>query len=139
MDGACTGHEHARVRYVFLGARLIWILGVVIQQLRRSKNRRRPGRHGCLRPARDVGLEDRLMICAEGFFECLAMARQQIDAELLSIGEDVTASVTITFGELGDQLFDAGLCHREDQLFIALLDRDLLAEPLLEYSFEVGC
>ena len=128
----------AKVRYDFLGARLIRILGVVIQQLRRSKNRRRPGRHGCLRPARDVGLEDRLMICAEGFFECLAMARQQIDAELLSIGEDVTASVTITFGELGHQLFDAGCSHREGQLFIALLERDLLAERLLEQSFEVG-
>ena len=68
----------------------------------------------------------------------LGAARHQIDAKLLSAGEEVTASVTITFGELGDQLFDAGFCHRERLLSIALLERDLLAERLLEQSFEVG-
>ncbi len=63
------------------------------------------------------------------------MPRQQINAKHLGVGEHVTASVTITLGELDTQLLDAGLRHRE---FIALFERDLLAERLLEQPFKVG-
>src|SRR5262249_20583611 len=43
-----------------------------------------------------------------------------------------------TLGELGDQLLDAGLCHREGALLLALLERDLLAEGLLKQPSEGG-
>ena len=78
------------------------------------------------------------MIWGERFLDCMVMASQPIDAKLLSVVEDVAPSVTITLRVLGDQLLDAGLGHGKGPLLIALLDRDLLAERILKYAFEVG-
>ena len=78
------------------------------------------------------------MVRSECFLDCLTMTREQIDAEHPSVGEDVAASVPITLSEEGDQLLDAGLGHGEIALFLALLERDLLAEGLLKQMPQIG-
>src|SRR5204863_7063511 len=113
-DWSCHIHEQ-----------LSLFCGVVIQQLRWSKNGRRPGRRCHLRLACEVVVEDGLTVWAKRFLELLAMTPYQIDAKLRRTGQEIAPSARVPFGELRDQLLDAGFCHGEGPLFIALLERDL--------------
>src|SRR5262245_62926051 len=45
--------------------------------------------------------------------------------------------MTITFGKLGDQLFDACGRHRNQPLFIALFELYFLVERLLKRGFQI--
>src|SRR5262249_35983892 len=124
-----TNARYLGINRVLFHVQLSFSRGVIIQQLRGSKNRRGPGRRRRrLPPACDVAVEDRLMVRSERFLDFVAMARYQIDAKPLGVVEEVAPSVTITLRELGDQLPEASLYRGEGALLIALLERDLGAK-----------
>jgi hypothetical protein len=64
-------------------------------------------------------------------------AGRQIDAEPVREIEDVTPSPAVAFGELSDELLDAGRRHGDDPLLLTLPQRDLLAERAFEHRLEI--
>jgi hypothetical protein len=69
--------------------------------------------------------------------DCLALARRDVDAEFLRQIHDVTPGMAVTFGELSDQVLDAGRGHSDDPFLFTLPQRDLFAERAFEHRFEV--
>src|SRR5262245_29796811 len=110
------------------------ILGVVVQQLRRSKYRR---------TLRDLVLlffapvvQHRLILCGERFFAAI-LARHQLYPELVSQPEDVASRVAVTLGVLGHQLLNASRSHRHDALLLALPQSNFLVQRVLRQCLEV--
>src|SRR5262245_57799655 len=110
------------------------ILGVVVQQVRRSKYRR---------TLRDLVLlffapvvQHRLILCGERFFAAI-LARHQLHPELVSQPEDVASGVTVTLGVLGHQLLNASRSHRHDALLLALPQRNFLVQCAAKQRLEV--
>jgi hypothetical protein len=72
-------------------------------------------------------------------FKCGTLARHQVDSKSFSQSEEVAARMAVTFGNLIDQLLDAGGGLRDDLLLFSLPQRHLCAERTFEQSLEVGC
>src|SRR5262245_17562165 len=110
------------------------ILGVVVQQVRRSKYRR---------TLRDLvvllcapGVQHRLILCGERFFAAI-LARHQLHPELVSQPEDVASRVAVTLGVLGHQLLNASRSHRHDALLLALPQSNFLVQRAPKQCLEV--
>ena len=96
----------------------VLIFGVIVQQLRRSKHGR--GYRHRVVLASDIGEEDGLMVRGERLFDGFVLARQQIDAKLVSESDEVAPGMT-----LRERL------ERE-------LRKDQTVESLVEELMEIG-
>ena len=72
-------------------------------------------------------------------FKRVTLAGHQVDPKSCSQSEEVAPRVAVTFGELIDQLLDAGGGLGDDLLLFSLPQRHLCAERAFEQSLEVGC
>ena len=72
-------------------------------------------------------------------FECVALAGHQVDPKSLGQSEEIAPRVAVAFGELIDQLLDAGGGLGDDLLLFSLPQRYFCAERAFEQSLEVGC
>jgi len=72
-------------------------------------------------------------------FKCATLASHHVDPKSCSQGEEVAPRVAITFGELIDQLLDAGGSLGDDLLLFSLPQRHLSTERTLEQILKVGC
>jgi hypothetical protein len=70
--------------------------------------------------------------------DCFPLACRDVDAEFLRQIHDVAPGMAVTFGELSDQVLDAGRGHGDDTLLFALSQRYLFAQRAFEHRFEVG-
>ena len=109
--------------------------------------------HGCLNRSRPVGGLDGVpphvigqqsfVIGGDrrrnGLFERVALARHQVDPKSLRQSEEVAPRMAVTFGELIDQLLDAGGGLGDDLLLFSLLQRHFSVECAFEQSLQVGC
>ena len=77
--------------------------------------------------------------CRNLLFKRVAMAGHQVDPKSCSESENVTPRVAVAFGELIDQLLDAGGGLGDDLLLFALPQRHLCTERTFEQSLKVGC
>jgi hypothetical protein len=90
-------------------------------------------------PALEICVKDRQLVVRQGLLEDLALARHQIDAELVGKRNQVTAGMAVAFHKLSHQLLDAGLRHAHQLFLFALFELDFLAERPLERGFEIQC
>src|SRR5215510_2702336 len=110
------------------------ILGIVVQQVRRSKYRRTLRDLVVLFCAPVV--QHRLILSGERFFAAI-LARHQLHPELVSQPEDVASRVAVTLGVLGHQLLNASRSHRHDALLLALPQSNFLVQRVLKQCLEV--
>src|SRR5262249_37449983 len=114
---------------------LLSIFRVVVQEVRRREYRR--GGNHLVVLSLDIGRENCRMICSERVLYGLLLARDQIDAESVGQRDHIAPRMTVTFGILGNQLFDASGRHRNQPLFITLFEGYSLVECLLERDFQI--
>jgi hypothetical protein len=67
------------------------------------------------------------------------LARQQIHAKFVREREEIPPSMTVTFGELDNELLDASHRHGNDRILLFLLEFCRLVERMLERQLEIKC
>ena len=72
-------------------------------------------------------------------FKCVTLACHQVDPKSLRQSEEVAPRMAVAFGELIDQLLDAGGGLGDDLLLFSLPQRHFCAECAFEQGLEVGC
>src|SRR5437660_1501692 len=85
----------------------------------------------------DIGVDDGLIVRGQAVFESLLLPGQQIDAELVSQGKDVTSGITVSLGKLVGKLLHADLELGQRTFSLTLRDRHLLAESTIKQRLEV--
>jgi hypothetical protein len=71
--------------------------------------------------------------------KCITVAGHEVDSKSCSQSEEVTPSVAVTFGELIDQLLDAGSGLGDHLFLFSLPQCHLSAKRTFEQIFEIGC
>jgi hypothetical protein len=79
------------------------------------------------------------VIRRESRLDCFTLARRQIDAKYASQNHEVAPGMAVTFGELIDELLDAGCGHGDDPFLFTLPQLYRFTERTFEQRLEVRC
>ena len=87
--------------------------------------------------------QQRLVIGGEcrrnALFKCVTLACHQVDPKSLRQSKEVAPRMAVAFGELIDQLLDAGGGLGDDLLLFSLPQRHFSTECTFKQGLQVGC